>query len=186
MACSVRTSIAAAPDTCGASLVPIRPDSSSAASRLKVIAQMRCAVTPRPSSTPSRATSVVVLPLPAGAMTSAGPSGSSAAARCSGSSDASRPSAAGAAVDGAIGIPAGWRQPIIGGSTMAYHLRSARRCRLRSSDGGCQVEKSVRSSDGIPGRLSWPEASHLAPQSGTYSRRLRVFVTFVIRIRRRS
>jgi hypothetical protein len=43
--------------------------------------------TPRASSTPSRAMSVVVLPLPAGAMICDGPSGSVAAARCSGSSE---------------------------------------------------------------------------------------------------
>ena len=55
---------------------------------LNVTTQIRSGATPRESSTASRATIVVVLPLPAGAMIWAGPSGSVAAARCSGSSAA--------------------------------------------------------------------------------------------------
>jgi hypothetical protein len=104
MACSVRTSIAAAPGTSGASRLAMRAASSAAASRLKVTTPIRSAATPRPRSTPRRAINVVVLPLPAGAMIWAGPSGSMAAARCSASSDPSSPSAAGVVMEGAIVI----------------------------------------------------------------------------------
>ena len=59
---------------------------SVAASRLKVTTQIRDGATPPREEHARRATIVVVLPLPAGAMIWAGPSGSVAAARCSGSS----------------------------------------------------------------------------------------------------
>ena len=81
----------------GASRASMRAASSSAASRLKVATAMRSGGTPRASSTPSRAISVVVLPLPAGAMIRAGPSGSVAAARCSASRLATSASATAAA-----------------------------------------------------------------------------------------
>jgi hypothetical protein len=65
--------------------------------------------------TPSRAISVVVLPLPADAMTSAGPSGSVAAKRCSVSRPATSPCAS-RATDGIAScvIAAGWRVPPTG------------------------------------------------------------------------
>ena len=86
---SVRTSMSIAAGTNGASRLAIRARSSSAASRLKVITAMRSGETPFVRRYPRRAISVVVLPLPAGAMIWAGPSGSVAAAACSGSSASS-------------------------------------------------------------------------------------------------
>ncbi len=83
-ACGSRSTWRPAPTGRGASR-PARAR-SCAASRLKVTTQIRAGATPRARSTARRATIVVVLPLPAGAMIWAGPSGSVAAARCSGSS----------------------------------------------------------------------------------------------------
>ena len=87
-ACRVRISIDVASGTCGPRRFATRAPRSSAASRLKVTTQILEGSTPRERSTASRATIVVVLPLPAGAMIWAGPSGRVAAARCSGSSAA--------------------------------------------------------------------------------------------------
>ena len=76
----------------GASAVSSRSPSSTAARRLKVIAAMDAGSTPVATSQAIRATSVVVLPLPAGATTRTGPGSAVAAARWSGASRASRAS----------------------------------------------------------------------------------------------
>ena len=82
-ACGPRSAVASGTD--GPRRFATRPARSCAASRLKVTTQIREGWTPRARSTARRATIVVVLPLPAGAMIWAGPSGRIAAARCSGS-----------------------------------------------------------------------------------------------------
>ena len=60
-----------------------RPSISAAARRVKVSSSTRCAGTPRSSSRPTRAVSVVVFPVPAPASTSSGPPSCSTASRCS-------------------------------------------------------------------------------------------------------
>ena len=78
----IRTRVAR-PAPSGARADSIRSRSSSAARRLNVIAQIDSGSTPRSTSHAIRATSVVVLPDPAGATHSTGPGGAVAAARWS-------------------------------------------------------------------------------------------------------
>ena len=77
-----RTDPAATPR--GSSAASSRSLNSRAARVLKVIARIVSGETPDATSQAARATSVVVLPLPAGAMHNDGPDGAVAAARWSG------------------------------------------------------------------------------------------------------
>ena len=83
-----RTEPASAPS--GPIAASSRSASSTAARLLKATRQIEAGSVPPSTSQATRATSVVVLPLPAGATTSTGPGGAVAAARWSGASRARR------------------------------------------------------------------------------------------------
>ena len=113
---NVRTRTAPASTPSGASADASRSRSSSAARVLNVIAAISPGVAvPESISHATRATSVVVLPLPAGATQSRGPGGAVAAARWSGASRASR-----SATDGWSSIGRPWRSPLDAGSPRSH------------------------------------------------------------------
>ena len=92
---NVRTATAPAAIPSGSSAASSRSVISSAARLLKVIARMAFVGVPPSTSHATRATSVVVLPLPAGATHRIGPDGAVAAARWSGARRARRFSTSG-------------------------------------------------------------------------------------------
>ena len=112
----MRTRTASGATPSGSSAGATRSRSSSAARVLNVMAAIVAGSTPVATSQATRATRVVVLPLPAGAMHRTGPGGAVAAARWSGASRASRSATAGGrAATGSAAVRRGCASAPVGG-----------------------------------------------------------------------